>query len=267
MRRRGIDWRASAVLAALVTFAAGTAGAASADAPNATTSAASDPSGEGGQAGAKEGRPSAKPKDDDEVPAGGDACIDENVRADLFAKRKRRDVRERLFQQTNRHEITVQGGYYVSDIFDGNFVVGGAYAYHMTEDFAVEASGAYTRIASNGGPELERTFALLGDKDRTELLFDADLVWDPAHGKLRLGGAIQHFDIYLAAGAGVVDSVLSSDIAGNAALGLKFYFGRMIALRIDLRDHVYRQQLLARKEWVNDVTTTIGISVFLPVVE
>ncbi|MES1157552.1 MAG: hypothetical protein ABUL67_00505, partial [Haliangium ochraceum] len=39
---------------------------------------------------------------------GGDACIDENVKADLFAKRKRRDVRERLFQQTNRHEITVQ---------------------------------------------------------------------------------------------------------------------------------------------------------------
>ncbi len=32
-----------------------------------------------------------------------DACIDENVKADLFAKRKRRDVRDRLFQQTNRH--------------------------------------------------------------------------------------------------------------------------------------------------------------------
>jgi outer membrane beta-barrel protein len=268
MRRRRVGWRASAVLGALVMVAAGRVDAAAGDAPNATmSSAASDAGGEGGQADTQESRPSAKSKGDDEVPAGGDACIDENVRADLFAKRKRRDVRERLFQQTNRHEITVQGGYYVSDIFDGNFVVGGAYAYHMTEDFAVEASGAYTRIASNGGPELERTFALLGEKDRTELLFDADLVWDPAHGKLRLGGAIQHFDIYLAAGAGVVDSVLSSDIAGNAALGLKFYFGRMIALRIDLRDHVYRQQLLARKEWVNDVTTTIGISVFLPVVE
>ena len=38
-----------------------------------------------------------------------DACIDENVKADLFAKRKRRDVRDRLFQQTNRHELTIQG--------------------------------------------------------------------------------------------------------------------------------------------------------------
>jgi outer membrane beta-barrel protein len=196
-----------------------------------------------------------------------DACIDENVRADLFAKRKRRDVRERLFQQTNRHELTVQGGYYASDLFDGTYIVGGAYAYHMTEDFAVEASGALTHIASSGGPELERTFSLLQGKERRSLLFDADLVWSPAHGKLRLGGSIRHFDLYFAGGAGVVDSVLSSDIAGNGALGLKFFLGRAISVRIDVRDHVYRQQLLARKEWVNDVTAMIGIGLFLPVVE
>jgi len=36
---------------------------------------------------------------------GGDACIDEDVKADLFAKRKQRTSRERLFQQTNRHEL------------------------------------------------------------------------------------------------------------------------------------------------------------------
>ncbi len=196
-----------------------------------------------------------------------DACIDENVKADLFAKRKRRDVRERLFQQTNRHELTIQGGYYTSDLFDGTYVVGGAYAYHMTEDFAVEASAALTRITSSGGPELERTFTLLGDKDRRSLLFDADLVWSPAHGKLRLGGSIRHFDLYFAAGAGVVDSVLSSDIAANGAVGLKFFLGRAIAVRIDIRDHVYRQQLLARKEWVNDVTAMIGLGLYLPVVE
>jgi outer membrane beta-barrel protein len=196
-----------------------------------------------------------------------DACIDENVRADLFAKRKRRDVRDRLFQQTNRHELTILGGYYVSDLFDGTYVLGGSYAYHMTEDLAVEASGAWTRISSAGSPELERLFVLLGTRNRRELLFDADLVWDPAHGKLRLGGAIQHFDLYIAAGAGVIDSVLSSDIAGNAALGLKFFLGRAMAFRIDVRNYVYRQQLLARKEWVNDVTATMGFSVFLPVSE
>jgi outer membrane beta-barrel protein len=197
----------------------------------------------------------------------GDACIDENVKADLFAKRKQRTTRERLFQQTNRHELTVQGGYYVSDLFDGTYVVGGAYTYHMTEDLAVEASGMYTRLTSSGGPELERTFAVLQNKPRRELMFDADLVWAPAHAKMRFGGAITHFDLYVAAGAGVVDSVLSQNVAGNAGFGLKFFGQRAWAIRLDVRDHVYRQQLLSQVMWVNDLTATVGVSLYLPVTE
>jgi outer membrane beta-barrel protein len=198
---------------------------------------------------------------------GGDACIDERVKADLFAKRRQRTTKDRLFQQTNRHEIGVWGGYYVSDLFDGTYTYGGAYAYHMTEDLAVEASGGYTQLTSSGGPELERTFAVLQGKPRRELMFDADLIWVPAHAKMRLGGAITHFDLYVAAGAGVVDSALSRDLAGNAGLGLKFFLGRAVAIRVDVRDHLFRQQLLARTALVNDLTTTLGVSVFLPVVE
>ena len=84
---------------------------------------------------------------------------------------------------------------------------------------------------------------------------------------MRVGGAITHFDLYLAAGAGVVDSALSSDLAGNAGLGLKFFLGRAVAIRVDVRDHLFRQQLLARKVFVDDLTTTLGLSVFLPVGE
>jgi outer membrane beta-barrel protein len=201
---------------------------------------------------------------DDNPPS---ACINEDIKADLFAKRRMRGTRDRLFQQTNRHEFTVRGGYYVSDLFDGTYVGGLAYAYHMTEDLAVEASAAYTRLTSSGGPELERTFAVLQGKDRTELMFDAGLVWTPAHGKMRLGGSILHFDPYLIAGAGVVDSALASDLAGNAGFGVKFFVGRAVALRFDVRDHVYRQQLLARKVFVNDLTTMLGVSLYLPLGE
>jgi outer membrane beta-barrel protein len=205
----------------------------------------------------------------DEAPpaAGQDACIDENVKADLFAKRQMRGTRERLFQQTNRHEILIQGGYYVSDLFDGTYVFGAAYAYHMTEDLAVEASGSYTRITSSAGAELERIFSVLGNSSRRQLMFNADLLWVPAHGKMRIGGSIDHFDLYVAAGAGVVDSALSSDIAGNGGFGLKFFLGRAVAVRIDVRDYVYRQQLLSEKVFVNDLTTMLGVSLYLPVGE
>ncbi len=196
-----------------------------------------------------------------------DACIDENIKADLFAKRKQRTSRDRLFQQTNRHELTARGGYYVSDLFDGTYTFGAAYTYHMTEDLGVEASANYTRLISYGGPELERTFAVLQNRSRRQLTFDADLVWVPAHAKMRLGGSIDHFDLFLAAGAGIVDSVLSEDIAANGGLGLKFFLGHAWAVRIDLRDHFFRQQLLSQVLYVNDLTATLGVSVYLPMGE
>lgn len=201
------------------------------------------------------------------VPAGGDACIDENVRADLLSKRQRRSARERLFQKTNRHEIGAFGGYYVSDLFDHSFIAGGSYAYHMTEDLSIEAAGSYTRLSSSAATSLERNFALLQGKSRNAWLAEADLVWVPAYAKLRAGGSIVHFDLYVEGGAGVVDSALSSDIAANGGFGLKMFLGRATAVRLDVRDRFYRQQLLSRVLWVNDVSTTLGISLFLPLGE
>jgi outer membrane beta-barrel protein len=233
----------------------------------------------------------ADPDDDAEEAAakaeagkpGGDACIDEEVKADLFAKRKQRTSRERLFQQTNRHELTVRTGYYASDTFDGvvyaqQAKVGSvplytfgifalAYGYHMTEDFAVEATAAVTQLTSKGGPELERTFAVLQNKPRRQLMFDAALVYSLAHAKMRFGGSISHFDFFLAAGGGVVDSVVSSGLAGTGGFGLKFFLGKAFAFRVDLRDSIFQQQLLSEKFVVNDISATLGLSLFLPMRE
>lgn len=194
-------------------------------------------------------------------------CLDQEVKADLDAKRRRRSVKERLVQKTNRHELVVRGGHFVSDVFDATWVAGGAYAFHLTEDFAVEASGSYTRLTSAGGPELERTFSVLGDKDRRALFFATNLVWAPLHAKLQSGASVAHFDVSLTAGAGVVDSALSSGVAGNVGIGFAFFLGRAVTLRLDVRDYVYRQQLLARKVWVNDVVATLGLGVLLPFTE
>lgn len=192
------------------------------------------------------------------------SCIDEKIKADLDAKRRKRAVKERLFQKTNRHELTLRGGYYVSDLFDGAPVAGGAYTYHLTEDFAVEASGAWTRLRSAGAPELERRFALLEGKDRNSYLFATNLVFSPIYAKLQAGDSIVHFDLLFTAGAGVVDSALASGVAGNAGVGFVFFLGRASAVRLDVRDYVYQQQLLSEKLWVNDLAATLGVSVFLP---
>lgn len=191
-------------------------------------------------------------------------CLDEDVKAALDAKRRTRLVKERLYQKTNRHELTARGGHFVSDLFDATWIAGGAYTYYLTEDFAVEASGAYTRFVSRGGPELERTFEVLGGKQQRALLFSTNLVWAPLYAKIQSGGGVARFDVSFTAGAGVVDSALSSGVAANAGIGFGVFLGRAVVVRLDVRDHVYRQQLLARKVLVNDLAVTLGLGLLLP---
>ena len=93
------------------------------------------------------------------------------------------------------------------------------------------------------------------------------LVYSLAHAKMRFGGSITHFDFFLVAGGGVVDSVVSSGIAGNGGFGLKFFLGKAFAFRVDVRDSVFQQQLLSEKFVVNDISATLGLSLFLPMRE
>ena len=218
------------------------------------------------------------------MPEGGDPCIDEDVKADLFAKRRQRTSRDRLFQQTNRHELSLRGGYYVSDASTASSASGDCRTSARTSDTRASStvvrlshdrrSGgrghgrALTRLMSAGGPELERTFAVLqGERRAAQLMFDADLVWALAHAKIRLGGSITHFDLYLDGGGRRRRFGDLQDIAGNGGLGLKFFLGRAWAFRVDVRDYVFRQQLLAETLLVNDSRSTSGFSIYLPMRE
>ena len=75
------------------------------------------------------------------------------------------------------------------------------------------------------------------------------LVYSLAHAKMRFGGSITHFDFFLAAGGGVVDSVVSSGIAGNGGFGLKFFLGKAFAFRVDLRDTSSSSSCCRRSSW------------------
>src|SRR5687768_16261783 len=78
----------------------------------------------------------------------GAQCIDEAIRDELNARRQYRGVQERLFQKERRHEISALGGVYAADMTSSSYLVGGAYTYHLTEDFGLEASFGYTRSQS-----------------------------------------------------------------------------------------------------------------------
>lgn len=192
-------------------------------------------------------------------------CIDQEIADRLAVKRKRRKVVDRLFVKQARHELSLVGGYYVSDLFSSTYALGGAYTFHMTENTAVEMNVAFTHANADVIRAIEdERMQVLDDDFATVKFFESLLLWSPVYGKLRFGGSIARFDIHLDGGVGVVDSPTSRGAAGVAGIGLKLFAGQALAFRLDARDHVFKQELLDESFIVNDLSLTLGLSVFLP---
>ena len=202
---------------------------------------------------------------DDDAPRTTSICVDREIADRLALKRKRRGAVDRLVVKQGRHELTAAGGYYASDLFSGTYVVGGAYTYHMTDQTAVEFGGGMTPANADVIRAIEDSRGVVLADDYARVLYgESLLVWSPVYGKLRLGGSVARFDLHLDAGVGVVDSATSRGAMGVAGAGLKLFLGRAVALRLDARNRVFRQELLDERFLVNDLAVTFGLSMFLP---
>ncbi len=192
-------------------------------------------------------------------------CIDQEIADRLAIKRKRRGAVDRLFVKQGRHELTMAGGYYASDLLSGTYIVGGAYTYHMTDQTAVEFAGWYTHANADIVRALEdKRGTVVTDTYAREIFAESLLVWAPVYGKLRLGGSIVHFDLHADVGVGVVDSKTSRGAAGVLGFGITLFSGQAFAFRIDARNRTFRQELLDERFLVNDSAITAGLSLFLP---
>jgi len=192
-------------------------------------------------------------------------CIDQDIADRLAIKRKRRGAVDRLFVKQGRHELTISGGYYDSDLLSGTYIVGGSYTYHMTDETAVEFAGWFTHANADIIRAIEdKRGVVLTDTYEREYFAESLLVWSPVYGKLRLGGSIVHFDLHADLGVGVLDSKTSRGAAGILGFGIKLFMGQAVAFRIDARNRTFRQDLLDERFLVNDSAITAGLSLFLP---
>jgi len=193
-------------------------------------------------------------------------CIDEAIRDELNARRRYRGVQERVFLKAGRHELSVLGGVYSADLLSSSYLLQGAYTFHVTEELGLEAAFAYTRADSQIVRIIEndRGVSLLR-VDAPVYIYQAHLIWSIAYGKMRwFGGSIGRFDFHLAIGGGVTDNQTARGLTFSGGLGFKFYLAQWLAMRLDIRDQVLQQELLGESVIVNNVTATLGFSIFFP---
>ncbi|MCC6810621.1 MAG: outer membrane beta-barrel domain-containing protein [Deltaproteobacteria bacterium] len=210
----------------------------------------------------------------------------ESSRDDRMGDRSRRltdrikSVQRKAFIKRGRHELSVNGGLSLNDAFYQQFTVGAGYAYHIVDALALEASFKYFM------PPLATDPRILRVEDPTsrvliyspQLTISAEAQFSPIYGKVSLmAEAVVHFDLYIAAGGGVLmtEQRRAGDGSewrglGTVAIGARIMLTAWLTLRFEFRDNLYQDPRTASSVRPNEspvqnlLMFNFGLSFFLP---
>lgn len=197
------------------------------------------------------------------------SCLDQSITDELGQTLRPRGVQKREFLKNKRLQLTAHGGLFASDLLSSSYAYGGAAAYYLTEDLALEVRVDVTQIALDldgpiadffGDPTLDDRF----ESASAGVLGLAGLLWSPIHAKLKLGDSIVHSDIMLALGAGRMFHDTVQGVAFDGGVIIEMLTTNLVTLRIDLRDVVLVQEAIGETRLTNNIVASVGLSFWLP---
>jgi len=175
---------------------------------------------------------------------------------------ERREIR-RAKIDTEDFEIGVYGGILAIEDFESHAVYGGRLAYHLTEDFFLEATVGQSRAGRTSYETLSGAAEILTDDERDYTYYALSAGWNALPGEVFIGkNRAYNTAFYLVAGIG------STRFAGDDLFTVSGGFGYRVlptdwmAVHFDVRDHVYDTDLLGSKKIVNNLEAHLGLSIF-----
>lgn len=168
---------------------------------------------------------------------------------------------DKRFGHGGRHQASLFFSTSMVTKFVESVGVVGAYQYNFTDLLGLEFTGGYffgsetsimDEIRRNFGTEPE-----LSDQYQLQWIANVDVMFVPVYGKISFASELDpSFDLFFVAGGGVAGTrrksggfsgdtnagvAFESSVgpAFNFGLGLRFYFNRLVALRLEFRDYFY----------------------------
>ncbi|MDO3384680.1 outer membrane beta-barrel domain-containing protein [Gilvimarinus sp. SDUM040013] len=175
---------------------------------------------------------------------------------------ERRAISEDMLDSEN-FEIGVYGGVLGIEDFGSNAVTGANIAYHITEDFFVEAIYGISEANKTSYELLSGAVELLNDEEREFTYYALSIGYKLFPGQVFIGSNTAfntHF--YITAGGG------NTEFAGNRyatytfGAGYKFYMTDWFALDIGMRDHMFSHELFGETRNTNNFEGRMGLSVY-----
>jgi len=147
--------------------------------------------------------------------------------------------------------------------FESNVVYGARLAYHLTEDFFLEATVGQSRAGRTSYENLSGSAELLRDSERDYTYYALSAGWNVLPGEVFIGrNRAYNSAFYLIAGIGSTRFAGDDRFTVSGGFGYRILPSDWIAVHFDVRDHVYDIDLLGKKKIVNNLEAHLGLSIF-----
>ncbi|QKX16891.1 outer membrane beta-barrel domain-containing protein [Microbulbifer sp. YPW1] len=191
--------------------------------------------------------------------AQGDTTIDEIISPDL----ERREIREAEIDSED-FEVTVYwGGIMSVEDFGSNRMIGGSLAYHINEDFFMEAAYAQTELGESSYERLSGSAPLLTEDERDLSLYNLSLAWNFLPGEIFiLDRWALNSNLYLIGGIGNTSFADEEYFTYNVGVGVRMLTKDWLTLRFDVRDHIFEHEIFGEPITTNNLSAQLGVSIY-----
>jgi len=174
---------------------------------------------------------------------------------------ERRDIRPAKIDTEDFEAGPYMGIMSIQD-FDADFLWGARFAWHVTEDFFLEASYGATQGDETSYEKLSGGAPLFEDADRDYTFYDLGVGWNALPGEIFLFDRAHKSDLYLVLGVGGTDFLDDTWFTVNVGAGYRLLLNDWLALRLDVRDHIFDRDTFGDDETTHNIELSAGFTVF-----
>ena len=177
-------------------------------------------------------------------------------------KVERREV-EREAIDTENWEVGPYYGIISVEDFGSSELKGLRAAYHVTEDFFMEASYAQTTAGLSSFERLSGNVVLLTPEQREYAHYNLSLGFNLIPGEGFIGSDLAFTSsLYLLAGLGSTDFAGEQRSTIMVGGGYRVLFTDWFAMHLTLKDHFYDIELLGSAKTANDLEISTGFTIY-----
>ena len=175
---------------------------------------------------------------------------------------ERRKIKEAQID-TEDFEIGAYAGILSVEDFESNVVYGVRLAYHVTEGFFVESTVGQSDAGLTSFERLSGGAPILSDDDRQFTYYNLNLGYNILPGEVFFGeGRAYNTNLYLTAGLGATTFAGDDRFTVNFGAGYRFLLTDSIAIRLDVRDHLFDIDILGEDKTTHNMEGHLGLTVF-----